>query len=1186
MYLKSIEVQGFKSFANKITFQFHNGITAIVGPNGSGKSNVADAVRWVLGEQSAKSLRGSNMQDVIFAGTELRRPLGFASVSITLDNSDHKLSVSYDEVTVTRRVYRSGESEYLLNGTQVRLKDINELFYDTGIGKEGYSIIGQGQIEKILSGKPEERRELFDEAAGIVKFKRRKQTTQKKLDSERQNLTRVNDIIEEQKRQLGPLQKQAETARVYLQKRDTLKTYEVNLFLLETEKIQKDLEILSEKQRAAQEELTAAQMEYERTKTEYEAAEREIEQMDASLTQKKDEAAQNRLQKEQLQSQIQLLREQIHTDETSGGHLSARVAELSTQIAECTDRENSDEASLIDLSSHASEVRLRAASQQQDLDELDRLITDLEQEIEESKSAIIALLNQRSTLKAQMQRYETMAEQGRIRKAQLQQELLRLKSEEASQEDIREEIRLEYEKVSEKIEDLNSQSDSANESLEKAQEALTGYNQRMEEEHNRYHREMSRLETLKNIAERYDGYGNSIRRVMERKDQDPGILGVVADIIKVDKEYETAIETALGGSIQNIVTDTEETAKRQIEYLKKNKFGRATFLPLDGVTDRGGFSTPGALKETGVIGIASKLAHTEKKYQTLTESLLGRTLVVDQIDHAIAIARKYRHSLRIVTLEGEMLNPGGSMSGGSFKNSSNLLGRRREIEDLESQVKKDRASLDRLQELIDRTRGGRNSLRAELVRLNEELQRAYLEQNTAKLRLDEMNEKQNTTSDSYQKLRTELSQIELQLREIASNLESEQQSLDQSVKKEKECEEKISQAQSALDEKRQKRQEAAALAQETQLELSKYGQQEQFFRQDLERIRGEKARLSKEKAQYEEDQRNASGNIREKEERIARISEELAGLEEALRILQEEIQTLSEKREFASASHKQFFAAREELSEKISLLDKESFRLNSQLEKMTEQKDTQINYMWEEYQLTLSSAQELADPSYTAVAPLKKKISETKSEIRSLGSVNVNAIDDYKELSERYTFLSSQREDLQKAEAALVKIIEELDVGMRAQFKEQFAKIQVEFDKVFKELFGGGRGTLELMEEEDILEAGIRIIAQPPGKKLQNMMQMSGGEKALTAIALLFAIQNLKPSPFCLLDEIEAALDESNVDRFANYLHRLTKHTQFIIITHRRGAMNAADRLYGITMQEKGVSALVSVNLIESELDS
>ncbi|MCD7955092.1 MAG: chromosome segregation protein SMC [Lachnospiraceae bacterium] len=1186
MYLKSIEVQGFKSFANKITFQFHNGITAIVGPNGSGKSNVADAVRWVLGEQSAKSLRGSNMQDVIFSGTELRRPLGFASVSITLDNSDHKLAVSYDEVTVSRRVYRSGESEYLLNGTQVRLKDINELFYDTGIGKEGYSIIGQGQIEKILSGKPEERRELFDEAAGIVKFKRRKLTTQKKLDSERQNLTRVSDILEEQKRQLGPLQKQAETARIYLQKRDALKGYEVNLFLLETEKIQKDLNSLSEKQQAAQEDLAAAQEEYERTKAEYEAAEREIEQMDSRLAQKRDEAAQNRVRKEQLQSQIQLLREQIHTDETSGEHLNTRIAELSAQIEECTAQENSVGITLRDLASHASAVQLRAKEQQQALDELEQQIADLEQQIEASKSEIITLLNQRSTLKAQMQRYETMAEQGRIRKAQLQQELIRLKSEEASQEDIREEIRSEYEAVSAKIEDLNAQSDSANDALAKAQEELTGFNQRMEEEHNRYHREMSRLETLRNIAERYDGYGNSIRRVMERKESDPGILGVVADIIKVDKEYETAIETALGGSIQNIVTDTEETAKRQIEYLKKNKFGRATFLPLDGVTDRGGFSTPGALKEAGVIGIASKLAHTEKKYQTLVESLLGRTLVVDQIDHAIAIARKYRHSLRIVTLEGEMLNPGGSMSGGSFKNSSNLLGRRREIEDLESRVKSDRAALDRLQGQIDRARGERNGLRDELVRLNEELQRAYLEQNTAKLRLNEMNEKQNTTSGSYQKLRTELSQIDQQLHEIESKLQTERQSLDESVKTEKEHEEKIGEAQSLLDEKRQNRQEAAALVQETQLELSKYGQQEQFFRQDQERVRAEKARLTKDKTQYEEDQRNASGSIREKEERIAQISEELAGSEEAQSLLEEEITALSEKRESVSASHKQFFAAREELSEKISLLDKECFRLNAQLEKITEQKDAQINYMWEEYQLTLSSAQELKDPSYTAVTPLKKKISETKAEIRALGSVNVNAIDDYKELSERYTFLTTQREDLLKAEAALVKIIEELDTGMRTQFKEQFARIQTEFDKVFKELFGGGRGTLELMEDEDILEAGIRIIAQPPGKKLQNMMQMSGGEKALTAIALLFAIQNLKPSPFCLLDEIEAALDESNVDRFASYLHRLTKHTQFIIITHRRGAMNAADRLYGITMQEKGVSALVSVNLIESELDS
>ncbi|MCD7716873.1 MAG: chromosome segregation protein SMC [Lachnospiraceae bacterium] len=1186
MYLKSIEVQGFKSFANKIVFQFHNGITAIVGPNGSGKSNVADAVRWVLGEQSAKSLRGSSMQDIIFAGTETRKPLGFASVSITLDNADHQLAVSYDEVTVTRRVYRSGESEYLMNGTQVRLRDINELFYDTGIGKEGYSIIGQGQIERIISGKPEERRELFDEAAGIVKFKRRKMSALKKLDSERQNLTRVNDILSELTRQLGPLEKQAETAKIYLQKRDTLKTCDVNLFLLETEKIQKDMESLSEKQQVTEEQLASAKMEYDRTKTEYEAAEQEIARMDEALQKKRDEAAEGRLRKGQFENQIQLLKEQIRTAENSDEHFHSRITAIDGQIAEYEEQERQAGE---ELDSQRGQLKLASAdasAKQEIIAVLGSECASLESDIEKAKGAIIDLLNQRATLKAHMQRYDTMAEQAQLRKTQLSQEVLRLKSEEASQDDICRQTQAEYDEVTARIEALNERSDAVNESLEKTQRELTGQNQRMEEDHTRYHREVSRLESLKNIAERYDGYGNSIRRVMERKNQEPGILGVVADIIRVDKEYETAIETALGGNIQNIVTDTEETAKRQIEYLKKNKYGRATFLPLSGLTNRGGFSTPQALKEPGVIGLASSLAQADAKYGTLVESLLGRTVVADQIDHAIALAKKYRHSLRIVTLDGELLNPGGSMSGGAFKNAGNLLGRRREIDDLEKRVKKSWAALDELQGLIDRTRSERNRLREELVRLNEELQKEYLAQNTAKLRLDEISEKQSSTSETWRKLQGEHAQIEQQMKDIQDSLSGEQDELDRSVQKEKEYETKISEQQALLEQKRLEEREASAKVQETQLLLSRLEQQEQFIRQNLTRIRQEKERLLQEKAEAEEEQKGAAGNVREKQEQIAQIEDVLIHAEASEKNLQEEIEKLQAQREAIGASHKQFFAAREELSEQISLLDKESFRLNAQAEKITEQKDARINYMWEEYALTWTSAQELKDESCTAVTPLKKQIAELKSEIKALGSVNVNAIEDFKELSERHTFLSGQHEDLQKAEAALVKIIEELDAGMRTQFKEQFSRIQAEFDKTFKQLFGGGRGTLELMEDEDILEAGIRIIAQPPGKKLQNMMQLSGGEKSLTAIALLFAIQNLKPSPFCLLDEIEAALDESNVDRFANYLHRLTKNTQFIIITHRRGVMNAADRLYGITMQEKGVSTLVSVNLIEDELDA
>ncbi len=1185
MYLKSIEVHGFKSFANKIVFQFHNGITAIVGPNGSGKSNVGDAVRWVLGEQSAKSLRGASMQDVIFAGTELRKPMGYASVSITLDNSDHQLGVAYDEVTVTRRVYRSGESEYLLNGTQVRLRDINELFYDTGIGKEGYSIIGQGQIEKILSGKPEERRELFDEAAGIVKFKRRKHAAQKKLEAEKQNLVRVNDILSELTRQLGPLERQAETAKIYLQKRDELKVYDVNLFLLEHERLGKDLQDIQGKLHVAEGQLEDTKQEYELAKTEYEDLELQIEQLDFQIQEKRDTITQGQLRKQQFENQVQLLYEQINTAKASDEHLKKRIAAIDQQLEERAANESSIQGELQAIQKELAGVAGQEHKESDAAELLRREIQQTEQEIENEKSRIISLLNQRASVKARMQRYDTMLEQAQIRKAQISQEVLKLKSEEAEQAQVLSQIQKEFDAVSGKIQKLTEDSEELNEQLAEVQGKLTDGNHQIDQEQTEYHREFSRLESLKNIAERYDGYGNSIRRVMEQKGREPGILGVVADIIKVKKEYEVAVETALGGSIQNIVTDTEETAKRQIEFLKRNKYGRATFLPLSGISGKGGFSNPQALKETGVIGVASTLVSADSRYDELIQFLLGKTLVVDHIDHAIAIARKYKHSLRIVTKEGDLLNPGGSMSGGAFKNSSNLLGRRREIEELEQRVQKRKTLLEQLQKQVDTDRIERNRLRDEIVRLKELLQKEYIAQNTAKMKLNEFRGKTGSTAQVYQKIRSEGSEIEHQMKEIQESRQHEQDALVSSEQEEKNAEKLILDKQAVLEKKREEEQRVLEASQNIQLKLSQLTQKEQFIRQDLTRIRVEKMQLLREKDQYEQEIQDAEESVRDKENQIQQIQNTAAEAETDEKMLLNEMDVLAKEREEKSTVHKKFFKTREELSERISLLDRETFRLNAQSEKLTEQNDQITNYMWEEYALTYGSALELRNETYSNAGSLRKDIAELKSQIKRLGHVNVNAIEDFKELSERHTFLSAQHEDLIKAEEALLKIIEELDNGMRVQFREQFGRIQTEFDKAFKQLFGGGRGTLELVEDADILEAGIRIIAQPPGKKLQNMMQLSGGEKSLTAIALLFAIQNLKPSPFCLLDEIEAALDESNVDRYAGYLHKLTKNTQFIIITHRRGTMTAADRLYGITMQEKGVSALVSVNLIENDLD-
>lgn len=1184
MYLKNIEVYGFKSFAQKINFEFHNGITGIVGPNGSGKSNVGDAVRWVLGEQSAKQLRGGNMQDVIFSGTENRKPLSFASVSITLDNSDHKLPVDYNEVTVTRRLYRSGESEYLINGSGCRLKDIQEMFYDTGIGKEGYSIIGQGQIDKILSGKPEERRELFDEAAGIVKFKRRKATTLKKLDEERQNLVRVTDILSELTKQLGPLEKQSETARIYLAKREELKELDVNLFLLDHQRTGELLKELEEKLEQAQRELNEAQAAYDQTKIEYDRLEQELEDLNHRLDTLKEEQQQNALLKQQYEGQVQVLEEQISSEKQNSEHYQNRLTALGEDLDRRTQEKEKLAEDKLELQSRLKEIRASLSKETEALENIVSNVEECTQAVEDGKNEIIEILNSRATTKGKVQRFDAMLEQLNIRKAEISQRILRLKSEEEVLEKERLNAQKQYDAVTAVIHSTNEECVRLDGEVQKLQDELKKQNSQMEIGQTAYHREASHLESLKNITERYDGYGNSIRRVMEQKNREPGIKGVVADIIHVQKDYEVAIETALGGSIQNIVTDNEQTAKRMIGFLKKNRFGRATFLPLSNISGRGGLNQRDVLSEPGVVGTANTLVNADKEYSELVMYLLGRVLVVDNIDHAIAIGKKYRHSLRMVTIEGESLSPGGSMTGGAFKNNSNLLGRRREIEELERSVGILRKELEETQKSIGENRSRRNVLRDTIADFQQKLRQQYVEQNTAKMNLEQLKEKEGEIQNSYRQIDREQEELRHQAGEIRQDHSSIARELEDSQKDEKELETFIETKQKELEEWKAEETEKTHELEKIRLEESSLEQQNQFLQENLSRLNSEIAAFQKESQEITENLVQSREEIHKKEEGIQELknaAQECLLKEEQYGSQRAQWQEEKEKR---SASHKTFFEKRDHLSEKTSLLDKECFRLRSQTEKIEEQREGQISYMWEEYEITPNNALQYRKEELTDRQAIKADVTRIKDEIRKLGSVNVNAIEDYKELLERHTFLSGQYDDIVKAEETLEGIILELDEGMRKQFTEKFRDIQREFDKAFKELFGGGKGTLELAEDEDILEAGIRIISQPPGKKLQNMMQLSGGEKALTAIALLFAIQNLKPSPFCLLDEIEAALDDSNVGRFASYLQKLTKNTQFIIITHRRGTMNAADRLYGITMQEKGVSTLVSVDLVENQL--
>lgn len=1183
MYLKSIEVQGFKSFANKILFQFHQGITAIVGPNGSGKSNVADAVRWVLGEQRIKQLRGESMQDVIFSGTELRKPLGYAYVAITFDNSDHKLAIDYEEVTVARRLYRSGESEYSINSTPCRLKDVNELFYDTGIGKEGYSIIGQGQIEKILSGKPEEKRELFDEAAGIVKFKKRKATAQKKLEDEKGNLVRVADILSELEKQVAPLEKQSEKAKVYLKKKEELKELDVNVFLLENKKLTEQLKESESNYNIALEDYNHTTAEYDKIKAEHDKIQAHIEELEQEIETARNTLTEASVTRGKLEGQMNVLREQIKGAHGNEQHFRERITAIQEQIDSKEKERGKIFESKAAFDQKVAELEKQRNDAKASLSQVQDCIEELNTKIEENKNKIIDLLNERAGIKSKMSSFDTMMEQLRIRKAELNARLLRAKSDEAERDSEIKALGEEFEQISVQIKETNCHLEDMDKQNKDFKERLGKKDEEIRELQGAYQKYRSKLDAISNLTERYEGYGNSIQKVMEQKDKNPGIVGVVADIIKVEKEYETAIETALGGNIQNIVTQEEETAKKMISFLKNGRFGRATFLPLTSITKPQEFKMSGVLKETGVIGLADMLVRTDEAYKNVAKSLLGRIVVIDNIDNAVKIAKKYNQSVRMVTLEGELLVPGGAISGGAYKNSSNLLGRRREMEELEEKKNQVKQRLDIALQDIEKIKIERNVHRKAIEEEKAELQTLFIKQNTARLNVIAAEERKNEAEQGFGSLKAEQQEIERKSTEISANKEQIQNDLRASEEEEKNIEQTIAACQETLDQHRASEADKTGLLGECDVAYEKMLQKQEFEQANLERIEHE---MEQRKEELGEVLTNLAmcmteieikeNNIKEIEQTINTSQDTQSEAEQALKKKQQEKEELSQKQ-------KKFFSAREELSEKKNALDKEVYRLGSQREKLEESIEAQMDYMWSEYEITLNKAADLRNEKLTNISDMKKRIVAVKDEIRKLGDVNVNAIEDYKALMERYTFMKNQHDDLIEAEKTLEKIIEELDTAMRKQFAEKFEEIKREFDKVFKELFGGGKGTLELIEEEDILEAGIRIIAQPPGKKLQNMMQLSGGEKSFTAIALLFAIQNLKPSPFCLLDEIEAALDEGNVGRFAKYLNKLTKSTQFIVITHRRGTMEQADRLYGITMQEKGVSTLVSVNLVDSD---
>ncbi|MCR5674439.1 MAG: chromosome segregation protein SMC [Lachnospiraceae bacterium] len=1186
MYLKSIEIQGFKSFANKINLEFQNGITAIVGPNGSGKSNVADAVRWVLGEQRIKQLRGASMQDVIFSGTELRKPLGYAYVAITLDNSDKALAIEYDEVTVSRRLYRSGESEYRINGNICRLKDVNELFYDTGIGKEGYSIIGQGQIDQILSSKPEDRRALFDEAAGIVKFKVRKEAALKKLDNVKLGMTRLNDILSVLETRIEPLKNQSEKAHVYLKTREELKTMDVNLFLVENAQVRAQIDDFSKKHEIAVSDFDETSELYEEAKNEHEELLKKVEELNASIDQASASKNDASVTREKLQGEINVLKARIEHGGADEEHFRNRIADVKKQIDEkCALRDELLEKKK-SIDEEAGELRKKRTDAAEALAKISDRRQAMNHAIDETNARKYAALNERAEIQSRLSALQTRQEEINKRRSELTSRLLQAESEESRYQETIKELEADFERIAGELADMLEEEKDLDKKQAEFKERLTDADAGLRAAQERFHAENSKLEALRNLTERYEGYGGSVRRVMDEKkhNKSSGIVGVVADIIRTEKKYETAIETALGGNIQNVVTVDEDAAKAMIDILKKEKAGRATFLPLTSIKEPQEFKTPEVLKEKGVVGMADELAETDKKYRDVARSLLGRIVVIDHVDHALAIARKYHYGIRMVTIDGELLTPGGAISGGAFKNNSNLLGRRREIEELEKHVAEAQEEIEKAQQVIDDTKRERNDVRARLEQNRMLQQTKLLEQNAAKLRIQNEEEKKKSEADTYAGLKSENQDISGRLNDLNKEREDAEKALADSQEIEERCAEETKKQQEALAELLTQEDEAGNQVQAWDIEIEKISQRVEFEAENVARINSEIEESENSLKELEDSVADNARTLEQNKQDIQKIQETIEASFVAEKEAGEKYAAMIEEREKLQAGQKELFAKREELAEKKNALDAEIARLALRRDQLQSSLEAQISYMWSEYEITLSDAAALRDESLTDAGAMRKKISSLKNTIKGLGDVNVGAIEEYRVVNEEYTLKKGQYDDLVTTEGEVNRIIQDLDQNMRDTFTTEFARINKEFGEVFKEMFGGGTGRLELIEDEDILVAGIRIIAQPPGKRLQNMSVLSGGEKALTAIALLFAIQNLKPSPFCLLDEIEAALDENNVVRFARYLHKLTKSIQFIVITHRRGTMLSADRLYGITMQEKGVSALVSVDLIDKEI--
>lgn len=1189
MNFKQLELAGFKSFADRIQIKFDDGVTAIVGPNGCGKSNVADAIRWVLGEQSSKTLRGSSMQDVIFSGTEKRKSLSYCEVTMTFDNSDRFFNYEFDEIAITRKLYRSGESEYLLNKAPCRLKDITNLLYDSGLGKDGYSIIGQDQVGKILSSKPEDRRSIFEDAAGISKYKSRKVDAERKLERTKDNILKLQLVIDEIERQLGPLKKQADDAKKFLELKEILKNLEVNAYIYQFENANEVKAKISSKLNAISEELELRQAELEEVSQNYTNNMESIETIDKTNERLHENILNLTVSIEKQAGETNVVRERIK-------FLKEQSKKLELDSLNYDNLISAIKAQIEDRSSHLSETNEKLGSLKANEEDLSRqylkIVDELnlsEDEAESTQKEMFDALDKLTYIKSNSSRLEAEREASKTSLSEIEERISSLKEKLKQQSEVKD-------KIQQNLDGLNSENKEQLDVILKGkleigakQDSFSEFQKEIQNCGTKIQVYENRKRILEEMQAEHEGYAGSVKKILKESERNAEfkkrMVGVLASLISVPEKFETAIETALGNALQNIVTKDEQDAKALIEFLKRGQFGRATFLPISSMKTRSlSEQDQKLLKTEGCFGVAKDLISYGKEIESVISNLLGATVIVSNLDVAIKLAQNSKFSFKIVTLEGDVINPQGSMTGGSKKSEAvNLISRDREIKTLGAEIEK-------LKQFFDGSADKIKNSKQEIENLTKQLEFLTSKQKELEVEIAKENEKLSAVLDLISSYTSEIEAlnnskiiVSNKIEVITKELESIS-TLEKSVGENKEgANEAIAKRQERFASLREKREEISKSLTELRVEIASLKSEIMGTTQELERLDTQLSEsLSKKEEASQELEKNVlaieqaeelvawqieNSTSSETRQKLESLKEEQRKLDENKTNLQRELKELEEKRTFLVAE--------------VNKINEKKINEEFKITKVDTDIDTMQDRILEEYQLDYDACLKLRVENFDLSSGLSE-ITKIKKEINRLGYINVAAIEDSKILGERYDALAVQVEDLNKAQDELVEIISELSTEMKTRFTEEFNKINENFKITFRELFGGGNAKLELIGSDNILEAGVEIFAEPPGKKLTNNSLLSGGEKALTAIAILFAILKLRPMPFCLLDEIEAALDEANVYRFAQYLRRFSKETQFIVITHKKPTMELADSLYGVTMEEKGVSKIVSVKLSDA----